>query len=307
MWSWTAPAAGDVTISITSSGFPSPPLGVFTGESLAMLQPVVGDSSTDSENRGASQFRFVAMAGERYSIAVGYLGGDGSYTLKIAQSEPPAVAVTSPASGARILSGTDMILSADATDSDGEIPRVEFFLDFDFTPAGVVTNRPFQLELNSASLSVGAHRLRVRATDDFGLSTFSKEVPFRVVLPAPSNDDFANRTALIGPFVIVNGSNGNAPKEPDEPRFWAASESGSIWWTWKAPASGSVTLGTGWLGSTVLAVFIGDTVTNLTLVATNSSFGQFPAPQLAFTVVAGTEFKSCSIPWKATAMSRTVF
>jgi hypothetical protein len=89
--------------------------------------------------------------------------------------------------------------------------------------------------------------------------------------PPPPNDNFANRITLTGTHLSnVTGSNVGATKEEGEP-FHADEVGGkSIWWTWTAPSSGGLTLTT--LGSsfdTILAVYTGTAVSNLTFVAGN--------------------------------------
>lgn len=61
----------------------------------------------------------------------------------------------------------------------------------------------------------------------FGLSISQQQ--------APANDDFANRIFLSGDLVETNGSNVGATSEPGE--FDGVA---SLWWSWEAPATGSL-------------------------------------------------------------------
>src|SRR5215471_10852318 len=82
----------------------------------------------------------------------------------------------------------------------------------------------------------------------------------------PDNDSFATRITLYGTNVSTSGSNVGATKEPGEPdpNF---SGGKSVWWTWTAPADGYLTATTaGSSFDTTLAFYIGNTLTNLTLV-----------------------------------------
>jgi streptogramin lyase len=54
----------------------------------------------------------------------------------------------------------------------------------------------------------------------------------------PANDNFANRQTLTGTSVSVNGSNILATEEQNEPSNGGA----SVWYSWTAPANGSVVL-----------------------------------------------------------------
>jgi autotransporter-associated beta strand protein len=88
--------------------------------------------------------------------------------------------------------------------------------------------------------------------------------------PVPPNDNFANRIALTGSSITTTGSNVGATFEIDEPMHLVTFGGKSVWWTWTAPASGGVTLDTG--GSvvdTILCVYKGNSLANLTFVAGN--------------------------------------
>ncbi len=109
---------------------------------------------------------------------------------------------------------------------------------------------------------------------------------YRLVL-SPANDDFAGRTLLSGTSVNVSASNAGATKEAGE-RNHAANPGGrSLWWSWTAPTSGTVTIGTtGLTLDTVLAVYTGNALNSLNEVAANDDFDgnlfsrvSFPATQ----------------------------
>lgn len=93
----------------------------------------------------------------------------------------------------------------------------------------------------------------------------------------PTNDNFADRITISGDHLSnVPGSNVGATAEPREPFHADAIGQKSVWWTWTAPASGGLTLtsqGTSTLFGgaldTLLAVYTGNSVTNLTLIAAN--------------------------------------
>lgn len=108
----------------------------------------------------------------------------------------------------------------------------------------------------------------------------------------PSNDDFANAT-LIPPAGITNDVNTTyASKEQGEHPIAGNPGGHSIWWTWTAPSIGTVNINTA--GSdfvTLLGVYTGSSLTNLTVV-TNSS-GANLASGLAtvkFSVSEGTQY-----------------
>lgn len=63
-------------------------------------------------------------------------------------------------------------------------------------------------------------------------------------VPAPKNDDFDGRTVLVGSLKRLAVSNEGATREPGEPDHSGNPGGSSVWYSWKAPASGRVTLST---------------------------------------------------------------
>jgi peroxiredoxin len=101
---------------------------------------------------------------------------------------------------------------------------------------------------------------------------------------APVNDFFANRTVipptnssgLVLTNITLTGDNSGATRESGEPLHASVTGGASVWWSWKAPREGTVTLSTTGsvttLGSqldTVLAVYTGNTLANLMEEASN--------------------------------------
>ena len=85
-----------------------------------------------------------------------------------------------------------------------------------------------------------------------------------------SNDDFASRRRISGASGRAGASNVGAGKERGEPRHAGNSGGRSVWWTWTAPATGTVTFDT--LGSTfdtLLAVYTGTSLSRLREVGSN--------------------------------------
>ncbi len=109
----------------------------------------------------------------------------------------------------------------------------------------------------------------------------------------PANDNFANRAALVGTNLSATGGTANATAQPGEPPHAGTNAPAkSIWWTWTAPASGVVTLSTvGSTFDTLLAVYTGEAVTNLTSVAANDDAGGQRTSQLTFNAAVGVAYQ----------------
>jgi len=111
----------------------------------------------------------------------------------------------------------------------------------------------------------------------------------------PVNDLFANRIVISGTSNRVAGSSVGATSEAGEPDHAGYSAEASVWWSWRAPSVGTVTISTA--GSdfdTVLGVYVGTSVSALTEVASNDDedydAGIFTS-KVVFDVVAGQTYQ----------------
>jgi chitodextrinase len=144
-------------------------------------------------------------------------------------NNPPSVTLTSPANGATFAAGATILVSANASDSDGSVARVQFFDG----PVliGEDTSAPYTFQWTGAA--AGPHALSAHAIDNANASTISATVsitvgstggggggPFPTQVFAPYVDvllgDFdgfklANNAANVSKFYtlafIVNGGN----------------------------------------------------------------------------------------------------
>jgi chitinase len=98
-------------------------------------------------------------------------------------NQPPSVSLTSPANGATFSAGANITLSANASDSDGTVSKVEFFNGS--TSLGVKTATPYSVTWSN--VAAGSYTLKAVATDNGGLSTTSSTVSI-TVNPAGGGD-----------------------------------------------------------------------------------------------------------------------
>jgi hypothetical protein len=99
----------------------------------------------------------------------------------------------------------------------------------------------------------------------------------------PANDNFANRQTLAGASVSVNGSYILASEEPNEP----SSSGHSVWYSWTAPAAGSVTLSTAGPAYLKVSVFTGNTLATLVQMPNV----QYSNSGITFDAVAGATYQ----------------
>jgi fibronectin type 3 domain-containing protein len=111
---------------------------------------------------------------------------------------PPTVAITSPADASDFLTPTDILIEADASDSDGLIARVEFYADAN--KLGEVATAPYSFQWSQ--VPVGAYSLTAVAVDNVGAQTVSAPVSVSVSL--------APEIAAItrGPYLQMGTPNG---------------------------------------------------------------------------------------------------
>jgi C1A family cysteine protease len=120
----------------------------------------------------------------------------------------------------------------------------------------------------------------------------------------PANDDFAAAIVLSGSNVTTAGSNNNASYEWGEP-YHADEEPGlSLWWTWTAPASGPITIDTTDSAiDTILAVYTGSSLRQLTEVKSNDDAGGLTTSRVRFSAVSGTTYRIAVDGWNEGAIT----
>lgn len=107
-------------------------------------------------------------------------GASSSKSVSVSVSDPtgnaaPSVSLTSPTTSSQLQANETVILSANASDTDGSIAKVEFYVD-DISVA-IVTNAPFTAQWDAIA---GAHSFKAKATDDQGSETVSQSVMVNV-------------------------------------------------------------------------------------------------------------------------------
>ncbi len=96
---------------------------------------------------------------------------------------------------------------------------------------------------------------------------------------AQSNDNFANRLTLTGPAPVAVSNNRFATRETGEPNHAGAAAGRSLWYTWTAPTTGVVNLGTFYSGNgaptiRAVAVYTGGSLASLSEVASSNNQAQ---------------------------------
>jgi hypothetical protein len=108
----------------------------------------------------------------------------------------------------------------------------------------------------------------------------------------PSNDDFTNATVIPSDGITNEFTTTYASRENWEPEIAGNPGGHSLWWTWTAPAVGTVTINTAISSfNTLLGVYTGSSLTNLTVV-TNSDGAKLGTgvAYVKFEVSTGTQY-----------------
>jgi hypothetical protein len=323
---WTPAVNGTAVIDTIGSAFDTL-LAVYTGTSVGSLTLI--DANNDiSGNNPRSRVTFSVVAGTTYRIAVDGRNGD-SGAVVLNWNEVTGPPVNDSFSSAIVLAGSSGSTNGtniNATKQSGEPNHAGnpggSSIWYRWTPAigGQVTFNTLGSTFDSllavyTGSSVGS--LTVVATnDDISLNYLQSQVTFSAVAGttywiavdgfdgdigmltlnwaqgSPANDAFANAAVLIGPAGTTNGNNFNASKEQSEPDHADEIGGHSVWYKWTAPTNGPIVFDTsGSALDTLLAVYTGSQLNNLSLVAANHYGGIILESRLDFSATAGTVYR----------------
>jgi YD repeat-containing protein len=137
------------------------------------------------------------------------LGGvTTSSPVTVIVTNAPTTSITSPANNAAFTTGSNIVINALASDSDGTVAKVEFLKD------GVVlgedTTPPYSFTWNN--VATGNYAITTRATDDLGVTGTSSTTNISVIVPtAIARLDPANRTGGGSEDPLSRNYNWSAP------------------------------------------------------------------------------------------------
>jgi uncharacterized repeat protein (TIGR01451 family) len=170
---------------------------------------LIGSSAT----LAASQFPFTwnnVPAGSYSLTAVATDNLNGTTTsspVNITVNSPPSVSVTSPAYGAQFMPPANINLTANATDSDGNISQVNFYANGSLIGAGTPTGSN-QYSFTWSNVGFGSHSITARATDNSGTTTASGAINITVNSPpAVSLTSPVNGAAFAAPASVTINAN----------------------------------------------------------------------------------------------------
>jgi hypothetical protein len=108
----------------------------------------------------------------------------------------------------------------------------------------------------------------------------------------PGADGFSGGTSVVVASNSVKGANFSATRETGEPVHYLPGTSNSVWYAWRAPATGIVTFDTKGSGfDTVLAVYVGNYPETLREIVSDDDDGGFHTSQVSWNATTGMVYR----------------
>ena len=294
-YQWTAPNSGTFAIDGAWN------VRIYTGDSIDSLT-----SDVYMPRDGV----FAAVADQQYRIAV---FDTGAFSLRIRPAFPPP---NDAFSNRTLLSGSNLDFTADFFDASREPdePR-SYYYSLPTRTVWFSWTAPVSGNFLLVNTSLWTYVLLDVFTGDeltnltAVASTASSQIDFEAVAgvtyhfradgnsagsvdqaalqlrsrPRPAHDNFSDRLRLTGSNVTISVLNIAASIEPEEPKPYYEAQH-SVWYSWTAPESGRASFVLETDFDAVLALYTGDTLTNIVVAGTFSS-------QFNIEVSAGTTYQ----------------
>ncbi|WP_438712579.1 Ig-like domain-containing protein [Aquimarina muelleri] len=220
----------------------------------------------------------------------------------------PVASITAPANNASFAEGSTIAITANASDSDGTVDKVEFYNGT--TLLGEDTTAPY--EYSWANVPAGNYILTVRATDNKNGTTTSAEVSISVTgdttnippvvrITAPAN----NATFTAGSTVVVTADASDSDGTVGKVEFYNGTTllgedtTAPYEYSWASVAAGSYTL-------TAKATDNGNAVTTSSAVSVTvngdtggGNCGNFPTWSASETYTSGKDVKYNNVHYQA--------
>lgn len=173
--------------------------------SVAQVEFFVNDASIGVDSSSPYAMSWTATAGNHSLKAVAKDNGGSVTTSSVisisvgsSNNQAPTISITSPNANTMFEQGENVDIEAAASDSDGTVAQVEFFVND--VSIGVSTEDPY--EISWTAEEPGDHTLKAIATDNGGATSTSALVPVTVNVVLSSVIDPSAMTIFPNP---VNG------------------------------------------------------------------------------------------------------
>ncbi len=173
--SYSAPASISYSADASDSDGTVSKVEFFRGATLVGTDTSSPYTASES-NVGAGNYTLKARATDNDGAVV----DSSTRSVSVANNQSPNVNITAPSAGATFTAPASYTFSANASDSDGTVSKVEFFRGS--TLVGTDTSSPFSV--SESGLGAGTYTLTAKATDDDNAATTSAAVNITVNGPA---------------------------------------------------------------------------------------------------------------------------
>lgn len=272
-WTWTPNATTNAILDTTGSAIDTV-VAVYSGTSLATLQPIAATNDVGTVLQGYVRFSVTNGATYRIAVASTSTNSLGSIQLRVApggqpDTTAPTIAVSSPVSGVTVT--TNMIVVTGT--SVDPLPNVSGVSEVRLSVNGAIATSANGTTswVSPALLFPGINTIVVQSFDSAGNASTPVTLQVNYLVYSPINDIFANAivlTNVAGADSSINTT--NATKEAGEPNHAGNTGGKSAWWRFTAPADGTLRVATtNSAFDTLLGVYTGTLVSGLTSVAQN--------------------------------------
>jgi hypothetical protein len=164
-----------------------------------------GASLLGSDQTNPYSFTWSNVAAGTYSITAKATDNAGAVTtsaiVKVMVNALPVIKIASPVANAVFTAPANVVINADAIDSDGNISKVEFYNGSVFL--GADETSPYSYSWTN--LAAGSYNFTAKATDNAGAVTTSAVVKITVnnALPVVAITSPANNSSFTAPAVIA--------------------------------------------------------------------------------------------------------
>ncbi len=175
----SAPTSAIVGTNITISATASDSDG-----SVTQVEFFVNNVSVGIDNSAPYSIQYTTTLGAGQIVRAvatdnqGATANSNNITLNVVANTPPTVAVTSPANGSAFIAPEVITITASASDVDGSVAIVSFFIDGNLI--GTDNSAPYSFTWIS---TIGEHTIAVSATDNLGAVTNSSAIAISVADP----------------------------------------------------------------------------------------------------------------------------
>jgi len=294
---YTAPGPGTLNISTAGSGI-SNVVSVFVGSSLSTLtRPIdwtdFGDSTTSANVDVTKDTRyFIRQAG--FTSTRGSMSMTVSFTPTVVNTAPTPPRNVSAVPGAA--DGT-IVVSWTAPASDGGSAVLSY--EASASPGGrsCTVSAPSTTCTITGLTNFEAYNVAVNANNAIGASPDGAALG--TIRPGYRNDMFATPKEFASLSGAIASRNTNATAENGEPAHATSAAAKSMWFEYTPASNGQFSIDTaGSSFDTVLAVYTGNALNALTLVAANDDIRSGLTSAVTFAATAGTRYLIAVDGWR---------